>query len=132
MVQEVLGHKILEKGIEVDKVKVEFIEQLPSCSNVKGICCFLGHVGFYRRFIQNFSQIARPLTRLLAKDASFFFTEECLQSCHTLKKALFGSVRLYTTFLGVPNPRDRQSVVMLTARVPDGPDPVWRSPLLPA
>jgi hypothetical protein len=55
---------------------------------VKGIHSFLGHAGFYRRFIQNFSQIARPLTHLLAKDAPFIFIEECLQSFHTLKKAL--------------------------------------------
>jgi hypothetical protein len=89
MVQEgiVLGHKISEKGIEVDKVKIEVIEQLPPPTNMKGIRSFLGHVGFYQRFIQNFSQIARPLIYLLAKDAPFVFTEECLPSFHTLKKA---------------------------------------------
>jgi hypothetical protein len=54
----VLGHKISEKGIEVDKVKIAVIEQLPPSTNVKGIHSFLGHAGFYRRFIQNFSQIA--------------------------------------------------------------------------
>jgi hypothetical protein len=60
MVREgiVLGYKILEKGIEVDKVRIEVIEQLLLPTNVKGIHNFLGHVGFYRRFIQNFSQIA--------------------------------------------------------------------------
>jgi hypothetical protein len=84
----VLGHKILEKGIEVEKVNIEVIEQLPLPTNVKGICSFLGHAGFYWKFFQNFSQIARPLTHLLAKDAPFVFTEECLQSFHTLKKAL--------------------------------------------
>jgi hypothetical protein len=55
---------------------------------VKGIHSFLGQAGFYQRFIQNFSQIARPLTHLLAQDAPFIFMEECLQSFHTLKKAL--------------------------------------------
>jgi hypothetical protein len=57
MVQEgiVLGHKILEKVIKVDKAKIEVIEQLPPLTNVKGIRSFLGHAGFYRRFIQNFS-----------------------------------------------------------------------------
>jgi hypothetical protein len=51
----VLGHKISEKGIEVDKVMIEVIEQLPPPTNVKGIRNFLGHAGFYRRFIQKIS-----------------------------------------------------------------------------
>jgi hypothetical protein len=55
---------------------------------VKGIHSFLGHEGFYRRFIQNFSQIARLLTHLLAKDGPFIIMEECLQSLHTMKEAL--------------------------------------------
>jgi hypothetical protein len=78
MVREgiVLQYKILEKGVEVDKVKIEVIEQLLPPTNVKGIHSFLGYVGFYQRFIQNFSQIARPLTHLLAKDTPFVFTEE--------------------------------------------------------
>jgi hypothetical protein len=72
----VLGHKMLKKGIEVDKVKIEVIEQLPPLTNVKRICSFLGHAMFYRRFIQNFSQIAQPLMHLLAKDVPFIFMEE--------------------------------------------------------
>jgi hypothetical protein len=75
----------------VDKGNIEVIEQLPPPTNVKEIRSFLGHVGFYRRFIQNFSQIARPLMHLLAKDAPFIFTEECLPSFHTLKKALISA-----------------------------------------
>jgi hypothetical protein len=59
---------------------------------VKEIRSFLGHAGFYRRFIQNFSEIAQPLTHLLAKDAPFIFTEECLQSFHTLKKAVISAL----------------------------------------
>jgi hypothetical protein len=53
MVREgiVLGHKISEKGVKVDKVKIEVIEQLPPPTNVKGFHSFLGHAGFYRRFI---------------------------------------------------------------------------------
>jgi hypothetical protein len=84
----VLGHLVFERGIEVDKAKIEVIEQLPPPVNVKGIRSFLGHAGFYRRFIKDFSQITRPLTNLLAKDAPFEFTDECLNAFHTLKKAL--------------------------------------------
>ena len=71
MVREgiVLGHLVSERGIEVDKAKIDVIEHLPPLVNVKGIRSFLDHAGFYRRFIKDFSQIARPLTNLLAKDA---------------------------------------------------------------
>ena len=93
MVQEgiVLGHKVFEHGIEVDKAKIEVIEKLPPPTNVKGIRSFLGHAGFYRCFIKNFSQIARPLTNLLAKDAPFIFSDECHESFQTLKKALISA-----------------------------------------
>ena len=89
MVQEgiVLGHKVSERGIEGDKTKIEVIEKLSPPTNVKGIRSFLGHAGFYRRFIKNFSQIARPLTSLLAKDAPFIFSDECHESFQTLKKS---------------------------------------------
>jgi hypothetical protein len=72
----------------VNKVKIEVIEQLPPPTNVKGIRSFLGHARFYQRFIQKNSQIARPLTHLLAKDAPFVFTEECILLFGTLKEAL--------------------------------------------
>ena len=51
----VLGHLVSERGIEVDKAKIEVIERLPPPTYVKGIRSFLGHAGFYRRFIANFS-----------------------------------------------------------------------------
>ena len=67
MVKEgiVLGHRISEKGIEVDKDELKTIEKLPPPSSVKGIRRFLGHVGFYRRFIMDFSKIAKPLSNWL-------------------------------------------------------------------
>ena len=63
MVQEgiVLGHKISQKRIEIDKAKIEIIEKLPPPIAIKAIRSFLGHVGFYRRFIKDFSKIAKPL-----------------------------------------------------------------------
>ena len=90
MVREgiVLGHRVFERGIDVDRAKIDVIEQLPSPTKVKGVRSFLGHAGFYRRFIKDFSQIARPLTSLLAKDVPFNFDDECLNSFHILKKAL--------------------------------------------
>ena len=87
----VLGHKVSEHGIEVDRANVQFIEQLPPPTSVKGIHSFLGHAGFYRRFIKDFSQIARPLTSLLAKDAPFIFNDECHEAFQILKKALISA-----------------------------------------
>nr|GEZ01833.1 reverse transcriptase domain-containing protein [Tanacetum cinerariifolium] len=84
----VLGHKISKNGIEVDKAKVDVIAKLPRPTTIKGIRTFLGHVGFYRRFIQDFSKIARPMTLLLVKDTSFFFSKECIEAFQTLKKKL--------------------------------------------
>ncbi|CAJ2658862.1 unnamed protein product [Trifolium pratense] len=84
----VLGHKISSKGIEVDKAKVEVIEKLPPPVNVKGIRSFLGHAGFYRRFIKDFSKIAKPLSNLLNKGTSFKIDDECLPAFNELKERL--------------------------------------------
>nr|GFB65321.1 hypothetical protein [Tanacetum cinerariifolium] len=90
MVKEgiVLGHKILKKGIEVDKAKIEVISKLPHPTIVKGIRSFLGHAGFHRRFIKYFSKISRPMTHLLEKNAPFVFSNDCIQAFRTLKEKL--------------------------------------------
>ncbi|GJT07527.1 reverse transcriptase domain-containing protein [Tanacetum coccineum] len=90
MVKEgiVLGHKISRKGIEVDKAKVDVISKLPHPTTVKGIRSFLGHAGFYRRFIKDFSKISRPITHLLEKNTPFIFSEDCILAFQTLKKKL--------------------------------------------
>jgi hypothetical protein len=90
MVKEgiVLGHKISWRGIEVDRAKVNAIEKMPCPRDIKGIRSFLGHVGFYRRFIKDFSKISRPLTNLLQKDVPFVFDDDCVEAFETLKKAL--------------------------------------------
>jgi len=84
----VLGHVISENGIEVDKAKIDLISNLPLPKTVKNIRSFLGHAGFYRRFIKNFSKIAVPLCNLLSKDVPFVFNEPCLQAFEQLKKEL--------------------------------------------
>ena len=69
----VLGHKISERGVEVDKAKVDAIEKMLCPKDIKGICSFLGHVDFYRRFTKDFCKISRPLKNLLQKDVPFCF-----------------------------------------------------------
>jgi len=94
----ILGHKISSKGIEVDKAKVDVIEKLPPPTNMKGIRSFLGHTGFYRRFIKDFSRIAKSLSNLLNKDTSFNFDAECLNAFNLLKTNLVS-----TPIIAAPN-----------------------------
>ncbi|GJX54120.1 reverse transcriptase domain-containing protein [Tanacetum coccineum] len=72
-----------------EKAKVDVIAKLPHPTTVKGVRSFLGHAGFYRRFIQDFSKISRPITHLLEKDTPFvLFTQDCINAFETLKKKL--------------------------------------------
>ena len=84
----VLGHMISAVGLEVDQAKVSIIINLIPPTTVKGIRSFLGHAGFYRRFIRYFSKIARPLCRLLEKDTKFNFNESCQNSFEEIKSRL--------------------------------------------
>ncbi|GJV82721.1 reverse transcriptase domain-containing protein [Tanacetum coccineum] len=77
-----------KSGIEVDHAKVDVIDKLPHPTIVKGVRSFLGHTGFYRRFIQDFSKIARPMTHLLEKETPFVFSKDCIDAFETLKKKL--------------------------------------------
>ena len=90
MVQEgvVLGHIVSSRGLEVDRAKIEVIENRPPPTNVKGIRSFLGHAGFYCRFIKDFSKIAKPMTNLLGKEVPFEFDESCLKAFSRIKEAL--------------------------------------------
>nr|GEU91874.1 reverse transcriptase domain-containing protein [Tanacetum cinerariifolium] len=90
MVKEgiVLGHKISKNRLEVDRSKIDVIAKLPHPMTVKGVRSFLGHASFYRRFIQDFSKIARPMTHLLKKDTPFVFYKDCIDAFETLKKKL--------------------------------------------
>ena len=93
MVQEgiVVGHRISAREIEVDKEKIEAIEKLPPPSLVKGIRSFLGHIGFYKRFIKEFSRIAKSLSNLLVQGTPFEFDEQCVQAFSVLKDKLISA-----------------------------------------
>ena len=90
MVQEsiVLGRRIPAIGIKIDKAKIEVIKKLPPPSLVKGIRSFLGHAGFYRWFIKDFSRIAKLLSSLLVQGTPFDFDEQCVQAFSVLKDRL--------------------------------------------
>ncbi|GJW63278.1 reverse transcriptase domain-containing protein [Tanacetum coccineum] len=96
MVKEgiVLGHKISKNRIEVNRAKVDVIAKLPHPTSVKGVQSFLGHAGFYRRFIQDYSKIARPMTHLLEKDTSFIFSKKCIEAFEILKNKLTEALNL--------------------------------------
>ena len=73
----VLGHFISFLGIQVDPSKVQGIQTLPIPKTQTDVRIFLGHVGYYRRFIKNFSKIASPLFVLLMKNVEFKWTDGC-------------------------------------------------------
>ncbi|KAD6454877.1 hypothetical protein E3N88_09583 [Mikania micrantha] len=104
MVREgvVLGHVISERGMEVDRAKINLISTLPPPTNVKGIRSFLGHAGFYRRFIKGFSVITKPLCNLLLKDVPFEFDDECLKSFNLLKQQLVAAPILQSPDWSLP------------------------------
>nr|GEX25626.1 reverse transcriptase domain-containing protein [Tanacetum cinerariifolium] len=83
-----LGQRILKKGIELDKAKIDVISKLPYPTTIKGIRSFLGHAGFYRRFIKDFFKISRPILYLLEKNAPFVFFDDCVQAFQILKEKL--------------------------------------------
>ncbi|CAN6459158.1 unnamed protein product [Victoria cruziana] len=78
----------VQTGWRVDKAKVETIAKMTPPSSVREVRSFLGLSGFYRRFIQDFSKISKPLCELLAKNVTFVFSEECRRSFEKLKEAL--------------------------------------------
>nr|GEV29689.1 DNA-directed DNA polymerase [Tanacetum cinerariifolium] len=84
----VLGHKISKSGIEIDRANVDVIAKLPHPTTVKGVRSFLCHADLYRRFIQDFSKIAIPMTHLLEKETPFVFSKECVDAFNILKKKL--------------------------------------------
>ena len=65
----------------------------PPPISIKGVRCFLGHTGFYRRFVKDFLKVAHPLWKLLEKECRFYFDESCLKAFGDLKvKLVFASI----------------------------------------
>ncbi|GJY01658.1 reverse transcriptase domain-containing protein, partial [Tanacetum coccineum] len=84
-------HDMIEESVEdlkSTKQKIDVISKLLPPTNIKGVRSFLGHAGFYRRFIKDFSKIARPITKLLEKDTLFKFDDECQKAFESLKEKL--------------------------------------------
>ena len=84
----VLGHVVSSRGLEVDKLKIDVISSLsyPSCA--REVRSLLGHAGFYRHFIKDFSKITEPLCKLLAKEVNFVFDQACKDAHDELKRRI--------------------------------------------
>jgi hypothetical protein len=81
-----LGHVISKGGISVDPSKVQDVLSWNAPTSVGDIRSFLGLVGYYRRFIERFSKISMPMTKLLENDKKFKWTSACDASFQELKK----------------------------------------------
>jgi ribonuclease HI len=83
-----LGHIINQEGLVVDPKKVAAILDWKAPKDARGIKSFIGMASYYRRFIEGFSKIAKPMTALLAKKVEFKWTPACQKSFETLKEKL--------------------------------------------
>ncbi|KAA0032794.1 ty3-gypsy retrotransposon protein [Cucumis melo var. makuwa] len=83
-----LGHVVSKAGVSVDPAKIEAVTSWPRPSTVSEVRSFLGLIGYYRRFVENFSRIATPLTQLTRKGAPFVWSKACEDSFQNLKKKL--------------------------------------------
>ena len=83
-----LGHIISSEGLSVDPSKIEAVVNWARPKKVTEIRSFLGLAGYYRRFVQGFSSIASPLTKLTRKNAPYVWTDQCEESFQELKKRL--------------------------------------------
>ncbi|XP_015162967.1 uncharacterized protein [Solanum tuberosum] len=98
----VLGYRILQKGIKVERVTVEVIEKLLPPISVKGVRSFLGYASFYKRFIKYFSKIAHPLCKLLEKESKFEFDDACLRAAGELKEKMISAPIIISPDWGQP------------------------------
>ena len=105
-----LGHTISSDGISVDPTKVQEVMDWESPTSVHQIRSFLGLAGYYRRFIPDFSRIAKPMTELLKKEVKFVWNDKCEEAFQTLK------ARLTTALVLATLPNLLMSIVMLLVR----------------
>ncbi|XP_048607727.1 uncharacterized protein LOC111211085 isoform X2 [Brassica napus] len=97
-----LGHVVSEAGVAVDQEKISAISEWPTPKNVTEIRSFLGLAGYYRKYVNNFASIAKPMTRLTGKDTEFDWTEECSGSFTELKRQLTHAPVLVLPRPGIP------------------------------
>ncbi|XP_019056383.1 PREDICTED: uncharacterized protein LOC109116068 [Tarenaya hassleriana] len=83
-----LGHVVSAQGIQVDPTKIEAVMDWKTPTNATEIRSFLGLAGYYRRFIEGFTKLAKPMTKLTGKNVRFEWTEDCEKSFMELKKRL--------------------------------------------
>ena len=83
-----LKHLVSSKGLEVDKAKIEVIQDLPLPATLRDLQSTLWHVGFYQRFIRDFAEVSKQLTTLLCKDKDFIIDQKGERAFEMLKHAL--------------------------------------------
>ena len=97
-----LGHLVSSKGLEVDKAKVEVIQNLPLPATLRDLQSFLGHVGFYSRFIRDFAKVSKPLTTLLCEDKDFFIEKYGERTFEMLRLTLIKALILQSPNWDLP------------------------------
>ena len=93
-----MGHIITEAGISVDPSKIQDVLNWKTPESVSEIQSFLGLAGYYRRFVPDFSKIARPMIELLKKGVRFIWDDKCEQAFQTLIKLLTSRLDLFTNY----------------------------------
>jgi len=91
-----LGHIVSKKGISVDPSKIQAVNDLPISKSATEIKSFIGLAGYYRTFVQDFSKITAPLTKLTRKGEKYVWTEECASVSEELKNKLITALILKT------------------------------------
>ena len=123
-----LGHVVSEEGIHTDPIKTKAVRDWPQPKNVKEVRGFLGLCSYYRKFVKNFADIARPLHRLTEKDIKFIWTEECEGAFVTLKVALTSAPILAYPVASIPFILDTdasgQAVAGVLSQVQEGKEKV--------